>query len=49
LWLDAELRTRLARAGRESLARYTPDDFRERLGAILDDAKARAAAGVVPA
>jgi glycosyltransferase involved in cell wall biosynthesis len=37
---DDELRRNLAEAGRKRLRSYTPDDYRERLGTIVDEAKA---------
>lgn len=40
VWLDEELRTELARRGRERLGLYTRDDYGRRLGAVLDQAGA---------
>lgn len=42
LWTNEELRKRLSRAGHERLGHYTLDDFRRRLGDLLDEAKERA-------
>jgi glycosyltransferase involved in cell wall biosynthesis len=39
LWTDETLGKRLADLGRQRLASYTPDDYRQRLGAILEEAK----------
>lgn len=41
LWSDAELASSLAEAGRRQLSLYTPEDHRERLAEILDEAEAR--------
>lgn len=41
LWSEEGMQRRLALLGRERLASYTPTDYRTRLAAILDDAKAR--------
>jgi len=41
LWMDATLVSNLAELGRRRLASYTPDDYRARLLAILDEAKRR--------
>jgi glycosyltransferase involved in cell wall biosynthesis len=48
LWLDAALAARLAAAGRARLLSYTPADFRSRLDAVVDEAKARARDGRAP-
>jgi glycosyltransferase involved in cell wall biosynthesis len=42
LWTDETLSSRLAERGRQRLASYTPDDYRQRLNAIVEEAKARA-------
>jgi glycosyltransferase involved in cell wall biosynthesis len=41
LWTDEKLRLTLTEAGRRRLSSYTPDDFRNRLIEILDEAKDR--------
>jgi glycosyltransferase involved in cell wall biosynthesis len=41
LWTDANLRLALCDRGRARLAVYTPDDYRRRLIAIVEEAKAR--------
>jgi glycosyltransferase involved in cell wall biosynthesis len=41
LWTEETLSNRLAELGRQRLASYTPDDYRQRLNAILEEAKAR--------
>jgi hypothetical protein len=41
LWTDEKLACSLADLGRQRLASYTPDDYRRRLVAILQEAKAR--------
>ena len=41
LWTDEKLRRTLADAGRRRLSAYTPDDFRNRLLEILEEAKDR--------
>jgi glycosyltransferase involved in cell wall biosynthesis len=41
LWVDRTLASRLADLGRQRLAKYTPEDFRQRLLAVIQDAKAR--------
>ena len=41
LWTDANLRLALCDRGRARLAGYTPDDYRRRLVAIVEEAKAR--------
>jgi len=38
IWLDGRLREELACLGRRRVAQYTPNDFRSRLSAILDEA-----------
>jgi glycosyltransferase involved in cell wall biosynthesis len=48
LWSDAALAAGLAAAGRLRLASYTPADFRARLDAVVDDAKARVRDGRAP-
>ena len=40
LWTEETLSKRLAELGRQRLASYTPDDYRQRLNAILEEAKA---------
>jgi glycosyltransferase involved in cell wall biosynthesis len=40
LWTDETLRCTLAQRGQRRLAAYTPDDYRQRLIEILEDAKA---------
>ena len=44
LWTDENLACTLADLGRQRLASYTPDDYRRRLGAILQEAKTRVSA-----
>jgi glycosyltransferase involved in cell wall biosynthesis len=44
LWTDETLANRLADSGRRRLAQYTPDDYRRRLVAILQEAKTRVSA-----
>lgn len=44
LWTDEKLACRLADLGRQRLASYTPDDYRRRLVAILQEAKTRVCA-----
>ena len=44
LWTDETLTRTLADRGRQRLASYTPDDYRRRLVAILEEAKARVTA-----
>ena len=41
IWTDEALRTRFADRGRRRLSAYTPEDYRRRLMAILDEAKDR--------
>jgi glycosyltransferase involved in cell wall biosynthesis len=41
LWTDEHLACSLADLGRQRLANYTPDDYRQRLVAILQEAKTR--------
>jgi glycosyltransferase involved in cell wall biosynthesis len=41
LWTDEKLRLTVTEAGRRRLSSYTPDDFRNRLIEILDEAKDR--------
>ena len=41
IWTDASARARLVERGRQRLSAYTPDDYRRRLMAILDEAKER--------
>jgi glycosyltransferase involved in cell wall biosynthesis len=43
LWMDENLRQRLAGRGREQLMAYSSDDYRDRLAKILDEAKLRIA------
>jgi glycosyltransferase involved in cell wall biosynthesis len=44
LWTDEHLACSLADLGRQRLASYTPDDYRRRLVAILQEAKTRVSA-----
>jgi len=44
LWTDENLACSLADLGRQRLASYTPDDYRRRLVAILQEAKTRVSA-----
>jgi glycosyltransferase involved in cell wall biosynthesis len=41
LWTDENLRCTLAALGRQRLGRYTPEDYGQRLVAILEEAKTR--------
>jgi glycosyltransferase involved in cell wall biosynthesis len=41
LWTDEDLRRTLAGRGQQRLATYTPDDYRQRLMEIFEEAKAR--------
>ncbi len=45
LWTDEDLRRALADRGRQRLATYTPDDYRQRLLKILEEAGSRARSG----
>ena len=44
LWISENLRSILIERGRQRLASYTPDDYRQHLLAILEEAKARVCA-----
>jgi len=48
LWTDSGVVARLVAAGRRRLAEYTLDDFRSRLDAIVEEAKARVSDGRAP-
>jgi glycosyltransferase involved in cell wall biosynthesis len=39
VWTDEELRQTLAERGRQRLSTYTPEDFRQRLAGIVEEAK----------
>lgn len=43
LWTENNLRDTMARRGRERLAKYTPETYRQRLIEIVEEAKSRAA------
>ncbi|MEM4218389.1 MAG: glycosyltransferase family 1 protein [Candidatus Methanomethylicaceae archaeon] len=48
LWTDESLRRELAERGARRLAQYTPEDYRRRLIAIMEEAKERVRAGDCP-